>query len=243
MQRIGRVDRRMDPQIEAQIVADHPEQKKLRGEVAYWNFLPPEELDELLRLYQTVSRKTLKISKTFGIEGRKLLRPEDDYDALKDFAEGYEGTVSPVEAMHLELQALLKAQPDLEERLRTLPGRVFSGKAHIREGSRVFFCYALPAQIRSEGTVEGQEPEWTLEGGAVQWYLYDLDTEKILEEATEIVEYIRSTPDTPRRSVIQRPTLQEVREKLDRYVKNSYLRKVQAPVGVAAELRAWMELN
>src|SRR5207253_3223756 len=90
MQRIGRVDRRMDPDIEAAITADHPDQAALRGEVAYWNFLPPAELDELLRLYQTVSRKTLKISKTFGIEGRKLLRPEDDYDALKDFTEAYE---------------------------------------------------------------------------------------------------------------------------------------------------------
>ena len=48
MQRIGRVDRRMDPAIETRIVADHPYQKKLRGVTAYWNFLPPEELDELL---------------------------------------------------------------------------------------------------------------------------------------------------------------------------------------------------
>ena len=45
MQRIGRVDRRMDPEIEERIVVDHPDQKMLRGETAYWNFLPPEELD------------------------------------------------------------------------------------------------------------------------------------------------------------------------------------------------------
>src|SRR5215203_1495099 len=41
MQRIGRVDRRMNPHIEEKLLADHPEQKKLRGNVAYWNFLPP----------------------------------------------------------------------------------------------------------------------------------------------------------------------------------------------------------
>lgn len=54
MQRIGRVDRRLNPAIEARIVADQPGQKNLRGKVAYWNFLPPDELDALLRLYNRV---------------------------------------------------------------------------------------------------------------------------------------------------------------------------------------------
>lgn len=244
MQRIGRVDRRMDPEIETMIVADHPDQEKLRGEVSYWNFLPPDELDELLRLYHTVSRKTLKISKTFGIEGRKLLKPEDDFDALKDFTEAYEGTLSSVEGMHLELQSLLNENPGLEERLQGLPGRVFSGKSHVRPESRaVFFCYALPAQVRITAGPAAQEAEWSVEAGSVQWYLFDLATEKVVEEATEIIAHIRSTPETPRYCLIPRATLHDVREKLDRHVKNSYLKKVQAPVGVAAELRAWMELN
>src|SRR4029079_17199273 len=46
MQRIGRVDRRLNADIEARIVADHPDQKTLRGTVAYWNFLPPDELNQ-----------------------------------------------------------------------------------------------------------------------------------------------------------------------------------------------------
>jgi superfamily II DNA/RNA helicase len=43
MQRIGRVDRRLDLQVEAKLVADHPEVKELRGIVHFWNFLPPNE--------------------------------------------------------------------------------------------------------------------------------------------------------------------------------------------------------
>jgi hypothetical protein len=59
MQRIGRVDRRLSPEVEARLVGDHPEQAKLRGQVAYWNFLPPDELNELLTLYRRVThRKT-----------------------------------------------------------------------------------------------------------------------------------------------------------------------------------------
>src|SRR5271157_988237 len=69
MQRIGRVDRRMDPGVEALIVADHPDRAAIRGKVVFWNFLPPDEIDQLLRLYGRVAHKVLRISKTFGIEG------------------------------------------------------------------------------------------------------------------------------------------------------------------------------
>ena len=102
MQRIGRVDRRMDPATEERLVADHPESTASRGKVWFWNFLPPEELNEILSLYTRVTQKTLLISNTLGIEGRKLLTPEDDYEALREFNHAYEGTRSAVEEMHLE---------------------------------------------------------------------------------------------------------------------------------------------
>jgi len=84
MQRIGRVDRRMNRATEEAMVRDHPEVAASRGKVSFWNFLPPDELNSLLTLYTKVTQKTLLISKTLGIEGKKLLTPEDDYDALKD---------------------------------------------------------------------------------------------------------------------------------------------------------------
>lgn len=243
MQRIGRVDRRMNPVTEARIVADHPEMDKLRGTVAYWNFLPPDDLETLLGLYSTVTKKTMRISKTFGIEGRKLLKPEDDYDDLKNFYEKYEGKQTPLEKMKLELNKLLQDNPGLEQRLQGLPGRVFSGKAHTKPDTKaVFFCYALPAREQSDGD-RAEEDKWTTEAGITQWYLYDLATEKITEEATEIVDVIRSAPDTERRCKIERKTLSEIRAALDKHVRNSYLKKVQAPVGVKAQLKAWMELN
>ncbi len=73
MQRIGRVDRRMNPETEKKLIKDHPDVKAIRGTVEYWNFLPPAA-DELLNLYKRVSSKTLLISRTLGIEGKKLLR-------------------------------------------------------------------------------------------------------------------------------------------------------------------------
>src|SRR5206468_2507843 len=131
MQRIGRVDRRMNPEVERWLVADHPEVASSRGKVSFWNFLPPAELNAILTLYSTVARKTLLISKTLGIEGRKLLRPEDLFDDLKvinGFDSEYEGKKTAIEDMHLEYQALLQGDPALDARLKRLPGATFSGR-------------------------------------------------------------------------------------------------------------------
>jgi superfamily II DNA or RNA helicase len=237
MQRIGRVDRRMNPEVETRLVADHPETAPSRGKVIFWNFLPPDELNAILTLYSKVTQKTLLISKTLGIEGKKLLTPEDDFDALKEFNHAYEGTKTAVEDMHLEYQALLQADPELESRLKRLPGATFSGRKRPAKGARgVFLCYALPA-------LDKEANEFTEEAGTTRWYLYDLDRDAILEEPGEIVASIRSKPDTPRTCTTEEKTLVELRAKVEKHIKNTYLKRVDAPVGIKPSLKCWMELN
>lgn len=146
MQRIGRVDRRMNVDIEKIIKQNHPETARFRGKIRFWNFLPPDELNTILSLYTKVTNKALVISKTIGIEGRKFLTPEDDYDALKEFNGKYEGEETPIEKMHLEYQSFLQADPDIEARLSALPLAIFSGRKKPEQGTvGVFFCYSLPA--------------------------------------------------------------------------------------------------
>jgi superfamily II DNA or RNA helicase len=237
MQRIGRVDRRMNPEVEQRLVSDHPDVASSRGKVSFWNFLPPEELNAILTLYTKVAQKTLLISKTLGIEGKKLLTPEDDYDALREFNHAYEGTKTAIEEMHLEYQALLAADPDLEKCLNRLPGGAFSGRRRIPRGCRgVFFCYALPALDRETG-------DFTQEAGTTRWYLYDLDRNAILEEPGEIVASVRSSPETPRSCTMKEPALVELRGKVEKHIKNSYLKRIDAPVGVKPVLKSWMEIN
>jgi superfamily II DNA/RNA helicase len=245
MQRIGRVDRRMNPEVERRLLADHPDQTTLRGTVAYWNFLPPDELDVLLLLYSKVSHKTLRISKTFGIEGKQLLRPEDDFEALKEFNHAYEGSTTKLEEMHLEYQKLLQNDTELESDLNALPGRVFSGKAHPKSDTRaVFFCYALPAPpAQIKGKQDQSAEEWTEEAGHTRWYLSDLEGGNIVEEPSQIIDYIRCLPTTPRRQIVDQKTLSEVRAKVEKHIKNTYLKQVQAPIGVKPLLKAWMELS
>jgi superfamily II DNA or RNA helicase len=237
MQRIGRVDRRMNPEVEKRLVADHPEVSASRGKVSFWNFLPPEELNAILTLYTRVTQKALLISKTLGIEGKKLLRPEDNYEALREFNHAYEGTKTAVEDMHLEYQSLLETDPDLEAYLKGFPGAIFSGRKRPAKGVRgVFFCYALPALDKEAG-------EFTEEAGTTRWYLYDLDRDAILEDPAEIIDSIRSKPDTPRKCTTEEMTLVELRAKVRRHVTNTYLKRVDAPVGVQPSLKCWMELN
>lgn len=237
MQRIGRVDRRLNPEVEAALIADHPDRAATRGTILFWNFLPPDELNTILSLYTRVTQKTLLISKTLGIEGKKLLTPEDDYEALREFHHAYEGKKSVVEEMRLEYQALIQDNPELEVHLRTLPGAIFSGRKRPTKGTRgVFFCYVLPALDKETG-------EFSEAAGTTRWYLYDIEREAILEEPHEIIDSIRSKPNTPRKCTMEQQTLVDIRSRILKHIKNTYLKRVDAPIGVKPSLKAWMELN
>jgi hypothetical protein len=238
MQRIGRVDRRLNPAIEEALVRDHPDVAASRGKVSFWNFLPPAELNLLLTLYTKVTEKTLMISRTLGIEGKKLLRPEDDFEALREFNHVYEGTKTPVEQMHLEYQSLLRDNPDLESRLNGLPSAFFSGRVRFNHGTPrgVFFCYALPALDKQTG-------EFTEEAGTTRWYLYDTDKNTIIEEPGEIIETLRCDPKTPRNCAMEEKTLKSILSIVLRHIKDSYLKRVDAPIGVKPMLKCWMEIN
>jgi len=233
MQRIGRVDRRMSPEVEAAIVADHPALAEDRRRVAVQNFLPPDELDRLLELYKRVSLKTLLISKTLGIE-RRFLTPEDDYEALKEFKASYEGTTSPIEALHLEYQQLLSQHPGLDAELASLPSGVFSGKGASARG--VFLCFQLPA-LDSESGV------FTLAAGHARWYVRAPDGE-ISQALTEIAELARSAIDTPRVVDADKASLLEAKRAVEKHIKNTYLKSLDAPLDAPPpRLVAWMELT
>lgn len=237
MQRIGRVDRRLDRETEARITADHPETEAIRGTVLLWNFLPPGELNRILSLYERVTHKTLRISKTFGIEGRKLLTPDDDYNALREFNQAYEGTTTSTEEMFLAYQRLLMDYPDLPGWVEYMPLRVFSGRDHVRKDARaVFFCYRLPGKDAATG-------EWTDDASLTKWYLYDLNDGHIEDDATQIYPLIEATPDTPRVTREQKSLLAEIRRKMDKHITNTYMKRVQAPVDAHFQLLAWMELG
>lgn len=233
MQRIGRVDRRRNAEIEAKLLADHPELEADRANAYYWNFLPPSELEQLLNIYQTVSKKALRISKTFGIEGKKLLTPDDDFDALKEFNSQYEGETSWDEEMALAYQKLLATQPDYPTLVEFLPKKMYSGK-QATTFNGFFFCYELPMK-RIDGT-------WTDGDGWYRWYLLDPETKKVMESTYDIWKAIKCMPDEPRNIHTNESGFSEARKLIENYLKKNYMRSVQAPLGVRPRLVTWMEL-
>ena len=233
MQRIGRIDRRLNTEIEDKIRDDHPVMAADRPNAWFWNFLPPNELDGLLSLYETVSKKTLRISKTFGIEGKKLLTPQDDYDALKDFNTSYTGTPSGDEEMALAYQALMAENPDYETLVQKLPKKMFSGKlASTRKG--FFFCYELPV-MHVDGT-------WSDGDGMYRWYLLDPTDGTVNEAAYEIWKAILCEHEEPRLVYTNSEKFAEIRKQIEKHIKNTYMKNVNAPIGVKARLVTWIEL-
>jgi hypothetical protein len=85
--------------------------------------------------------------------------------------------------------------------------------------------------------------EFTEQAGTTRWYLYDLDREAILEEPADIVASVRSNSEIPRKCTNDEKTLIDLRDKIEKHIKNTYLKRVEAPVGVKPALKCWMELN
>jgi SNF2 family DNA or RNA helicase len=240
MQRIGRVDRRLNPDIERRLGRPQP------VTVHIYNFLPPNELEELLGLYRRVTGKLLRISKTLGIEA-PVLTPEDDFEALRLFNEKYEGQRSIEEELHLELERLKREHPGLFERLPSYPKRIFSGKQAGAKGIRgLFCCYRFPVIQRSAppeaplGTERGLEQR-----GDLRWYFRVAETGEIWESdrLAEIAQAIRSRPDTLRVMRASAQDLKKWREEIERGPVAQYLRALQAPLGVKPTLVCWMEVS
>ena len=242
MQRIGRVDRRLNREVEEALKKDHPEIAKNRGRAKYWNFLPPDEIKRLLSLYQKVTQKTLLISETLGIETGRLLTPEDQYNetkVLNQFQEDLDGRKTVEEELRLELQQLLDKDEDLGARLESFPAGVFSGRKKLADGLvGVFFCYTLPAW-------DTEIENYSLESGPTRWYFYELASETILEDISAIVNRIRSKKRDRRFCDMSQPTLIEIRKKIRKHIKDTYEKQIDLPLNDVPRprLECWMELN
>jgi superfamily II DNA or RNA helicase len=235
MQRIGRVDRRRSPETEERLAAERPDLVPFREKIVFYNFLPPAELNRLLTLYNKVTRKTLRISKALGIEGKKLLTEDDDYQDLQHFNESYEGQQSAMELLELERDKIFNSDPELQARIAAFPLRIFSGKSHPTSGAKaVFFCYRLPV-LRDE--------DWVFDGGPCRWILYTTTDGSLIEEPTRIADFVRSLPSTPRVTTTARTALAEAMSKVEKHIKNTYYKSGMIPPTVKPILKAWMELN
>ncbi|HEX8311214.1 MAG TPA: helicase-related protein, partial [Chthoniobacteraceae bacterium] len=244
MQRIGRVDRRMNAETEAQIVAERPELAGERGRIVYWNFLPPDELNDLLRIYERVTRKVLTISRTLGIEHGKLLSDKDDYEVLRELNKQYEPPPSETESLRLEFNRLVKEHPEVAATLGALPLKLFSGKQHpAADAKAIFFCFRIPRPDPDLVPAENGELRWSDAAGFTIWICSDLKGERLATDPSAIADLIRSLPDTARHCALDRAELSKLRKAVEKEITRTHLRALQAPPGVTPVLKCWMEMN
>lgn len=243
MQRIGRVDRRLDPAVEKQILRDDPGQKAVRGTTQFWNFLPPDDLNVLLSLFSRVTQKTVVISRSFGIEGRQLLTPDDTFDPIKEMNERFDGVMSDTERLRLEYNELCEKRPELVEAARALPSKAFSGRKAADGKGRVFFCHRIPRPDPSLIDAEPGQPRWSLQAGYTLWTEITLEPEGKIHDAGAISTRIRSDESEQRVVKLAKSKLKALREQVEKDLVKEHLRPLQAPIGVAPALMCWMELT
>lgn len=194
MQRIGRVDRRLNQEVEATIIAENPLAKDIRGTISVRNFLPNEDLNKILSLYSRVQSRVLLISKTLGIPGGKLLSEDDMLDDTKvfeAFINEYQGDMSPSEHLRLKLLKHLEADPDLADRLTAAPLGIHAAKDGQPTG--VFTCTVEPTRLQGE---DGAEVSWTLDPGRPRWALHTGEG-NVVTDLLAIDEAISCEPGTP----------------------------------------------
>ena len=233
MQRIGRLDRRLDPEIEVQLNRTNPI-------VHVWNFLPPAELDDILKLRKRVDGKILRMSRTLGIEG-KFVSPDDDDETLRLFNERYEGRESIEELMNLERQRISESNPELWRQLPDLPMRLFSGKDVTEDPPPFLNRDGEPIPLNRVGSV-GLFCCYEMPNGEIKWYFYDADIDEVIENIEGIWPEVRCDKETSRWTEEGPGALVDARKKIERHIRK-YLMQIQAPMGVKPKLIAWMGIS
>ncbi len=222
IQRIGRLDRRLSVEKE-KLLKRYNEATQTHGATIFiYNFLPPNELNRVLGLYENLSGKVLKISATLGIEGGYLV-DETEVDTLRTFNSLYESQESVLEKMQLAFVRLCEQFPDVVESARHFPNRVWSGK-HSEKGKGVFFCYRFP-------------------NGIVKWYLHLIDGEILEDKLDMCFQRIQTKPDEPRQMLLTPDAFHRLMLEVEEHCVQRYMRDLQLHTDQKPKLVCALELH
>lgn len=140
IQRIGRVDRRIDAAKTPQV-----------HEFDIFNVLPPKQIEKIINLVGTVENRTLAISKTVGLD-LSFFKPTDPAGNLREFNSDlekwdvlYEGSVTPFDqALEDYVELTSPSNNPLLEQIAEIPEGAFGVWANAPKAG-LFACYVMSA--------------------------------------------------------------------------------------------------
>ena len=242
LQRIGRVDRRLNQGTEDEMVKDHPHLTKMRRSVFFWNFLPPDGLNDVLSLFSKVTSKVSTISAVLGLEGN-IVQAGEKNDPIKLFNQKCDGTLSAGEEMQLEYMRLQREFPEDFMLARGLPEKAFSGRKSTNGAPRgIFYCFRLPGQ--EQVAIGEEEPDWSVDAGDCVWLYYNRSDKKISANQGEIFQHIRSEKKNPRLVDITPEELATIRKTVEQFVKREYIEPLDPTADVGdGKCICWMQVS
>lgn len=212
IQRIGRVDRRLDP---VKTPRAH--------EFEILNVLPPKQIEMIINLVGTIENRTLAISKTVGLD-LSFFKPTDPAGNLREFNSDvekwdvlYEGDVTPFDqALEDYVKLTAASNKALLERIADIPEGAFGVWANAPKKG-LFACYRMTA--KAEATDEERSRFKDLIGRPVLGILWvdgeiDLDSPRVLHFLRDIIpeeasgeptsqEYVKSSLKTIKNRIRQ----------------------------------------
>ena len=106
-------------------------------------------------------------------------------------------------------------------------------------------CVSLSDEEIERGVVPG----WSTEDGMGEslWFFYDTEAEEILDQIgqmSEIHKIIQCSSETERVIPLDDDTLREIKKKIEKRIKNTIMRTLQAPgTGVKPRLVCWLNIS
>ena len=212
IQRIGRVDRRLDP-----IKTPHSH------EIEIFNVLPPKQIEKIINLVGIVENRTLAISKTVGLD-LSFFKPTDPAGNLREFNSDnekwnalYEGSVTSFDqALEDYVKLTTHSNKALLERIADIPEGAFGVWANAPKNG-FFACYVMTA--KAEATDDDRKRFKELIGRPVLGILWadgkvDLDSPRVLNFLRDTVpgevsgeptaeEYVKSSLKTIKNQIRQ----------------------------------------
>ena len=144
--------------------------------------------------------------------------------------------------MNLERQRISESNPKLWRQLPDLPMRLFSGKDVDEEPPPFLNRDGEPIPLDRIGN-PGVFCCYEMPNGEIKWYFYDADIDEVIDNIEGIWPEVRCDKETSRWTEDGPGALVDARKKIERYIRNKYFKRIQAPMDLKFKLIAWMEIS